>query len=88
MGFRVDPDAAASLIRERIASRVQVVVLGADETLDAHAQARARGVRGGAIYDYMHLVAARKARCSVLCTLNNSDFIAFRRAGDPEIEKP
>jgi hypothetical protein len=88
MGFRVDADAAASLIRERIASRVQVIVLGADETLEAHGTARARGVRGGAIYDYMHLVAARKARCAALCTLNISDFLAFRRADDPEIRSP
>jgi len=87
LGVRVAPDAAARLICERTAG-CRVVTLDAEDVLEAQAQARARGVRGGAIYDYLHLVAARKAGAVALCTLNTSDFLAFHRSGDPEIRRP
>jgi hypothetical protein len=51
-------------------------------------EAESRGVRGGAIFDYLHLVAARKAKVQKLYTLNVSNFVAFHRAGDPEILSP
>lgn len=51
-------------------------------------RARAHGVRGGAVYDYMHLVAARKGKADVLFTLNLSDFQHLHREGDPEIRHP
>lgn len=86
--FRLHTDAAVQLIRERIVSRVKFVVLDADDLLAAQSQARGRGVRGGAIYDFMHLVAARKAGADALCTLNTSDFVSFHRPGDPEIRRP
>ncbi|MCX6880214.1 MAG: hypothetical protein NTW21_41385 [Verrucomicrobia bacterium] len=56
--------------------------------LDSYAEAPDRGVRGGAIYDYLHLVAARKGGATRLYTLNVTDFQAFQRPGDPEIVHP
>lgn len=52
------------------------------------AEAQGRGIRGGAIYDYQHLVCARKSGAAVLLTLNTKDFLAFARPGDPEIQSP
>jgi len=49
---------------------------------------KTRGVRGGAIYDYLHLVAARKSGAKKFYTLNLSDFLSFHRPGDPEILAP
>jgi len=40
------------------------------------------------IYDHLHLVAARNAGAARLYTLNESDFQALRRSGDPEIVHP
>ena len=51
-------------------------------------QAQGRGVRGGGIYDYLHLVAARKAKARRMYTLNLSNFRAWHRTGDPEIVHP
>jgi predicted nucleic acid-binding protein len=85
---RVPPDLAAELIRERVVDTASIIVLERADVVEAHREARARGVRGGAIYDYMHLVAARKAGAEALYTLNTSDFLAFRRDGDPEIRRP
>lgn len=58
---RVRPDLAARLIRERVVESAKIIVLEAGDLLAAQDEARIRGVRGGAIYDYMHLAAARKA---------------------------
>ena len=85
---RLRPDLAAELIRERVVDCAQVIVLEVSEILEAHREARSRGIRGGAIYDYLHLVAARKADAEALYTLNTSDFLSFHRPGDPEIRRP
>ena len=88
LGFRVDADLTARLIREQIVARAAMVVLDAEEVTDALDKARAYGVRGGAVYDYMHLVAARKGQADVLFTLNLSDFQHRHREGDPESRCP
>jgi len=85
---RVRPDLAAELIRERIVGCARVIVLEVPEIVAAQGEARSRGVRGGAIYDYLHLVAARKGGAKILFTLNVPDFVAFPREGDPEIRRP
>lgn len=88
LGFRVDADLAARLIREQIIARATMIVLDAEEVTAALGKARAHGVRGGAVYDYMHLVAARKGKTNVLYTLNLADFQHLHREGDPEIRRP
>ena len=61
------------------------MTIEAEEALTAYDEAEARGIRGGAIYDYLHLVAARKANVKKFYTLNLDDFLSFHRPGDPEI---
>ncbi len=88
LGVKIDPDVAARLIEESILPLVSVVELNAAEVTKAQHAARARGVRGGAVYDYMHLVAARKVRAETLFALNEEDFRAVRRSGDPVVKRP
>jgi predicted nucleic acid-binding protein len=88
LGFRVDANLAARMIRERIIARSSMIVLNADDVTAALDQARVHGVRGGAVYDYMHLVAARKGQAEVIYTLNLADFHQLKREGDPEIRSP
>ena len=51
-------------------------------------ECEARGVRGGAVYDWLHLAAARKAGAEVLYTLDTRDFQALAQPGDPVIAAP
>jgi predicted nucleic acid-binding protein len=88
LGLRVDADVAATMIRESIVSCVNFVELSVDELIEAQGCARKQGVRGGGVYDYMHLVAARKAKADILYTINLSDFQHLRRESDPEIRRP
>jgi predicted nucleic acid-binding protein len=88
LGVKADADLAVKLLNETILPRVQVVELGTVELMAALQQARQRGVRGGAVYDFMHLVAARKAGADILYTINFSDFQRLRREGDPEVRCP
>jgi len=85
---RLDPDHAALVLEVNLTKRVQVVSLSPREIFQLLKLSRERGVRGGAIYDFQHLAAARKASAEVLHTLDVSDFRAFARPGDPRIEKP
>jgi predicted nucleic acid-binding protein len=60
LGIRVTADFAARLLEETILPRVHVIELSHAEILTALRIAQSRGVRGGGVYDYMHLVAAKK----------------------------
>jgi predicted nucleic acid-binding protein len=88
LGIRVPTRQAAALLRDQVEERLHVVLLTDADILDACAASESRGVRGGAIYDYLHLVAARKAGADTFYTLNLTDFLSFHRPGDPEILHP
>lgn len=87
-GRRLRPSAAADLIAESVLPYVRTVSLSGKEVMAALAGAEARGARGGAAYDLLHLVAARKAGATRLLTLDTRDFQALARPGDPLIESP
>ncbi len=88
LGIQVDADLADQLLSETILPRVRIIELNGEELLGALRQAKKHGVRGGGVYDFMHLIAARKALATTLYTLNISDFQRLRRDGDPEIRRP
>ncbi len=86
--FRMPAALAASVIEEDYVPDLSISTLTPTEMLRAMREAEARGVRGGAIFDFLHLVAARKAKATRFYTLNIAHFLAFYRAGDPEIMHP
>ncbi|WP_395750504.1 PIN domain-containing protein [Prosthecobacter sp.] len=88
LGAKADADLVAKLIKQTLLPRVRVVHLDELEIVEALQAARQHGVRGGAVYDFMHLVAARKSGAAVLCTLNLDDFQQLSRVGDPLILQP
>jgi len=87
-GRRLGASAAVRLIEISVSPYVQPLSLSGKEVLAALAECEVRGVRGGAIYDWLHLAAARKAGAEVLFTLDLRDFQSLARPGDPRIETP
>lgn len=85
LGFRVPASQAADILKHQIAPRLKIISLTPTELLKAYAEAQSRGIRGGAIYDYLHLFAARKAGADRFHALSLRDFLAFQRPNDPEI---
>jgi predicted nucleic acid-binding protein len=88
LGVRVTPDLAAQMLSETILPRVTVIELSTAEIMAALPVAQSRGVRGGCVYDYMHLLGAQKGNASVIYTLNMDDFQHLRRGDDPEVRLP
>lgn len=88
LGIRVPSAIATQLINESLLPRLQFVELSAAETMAAIGMSESAGVRGGAIFDYLHLIAARKSAAKYLYTLNVRHFAALSRSGDPRIESP
>jgi predicted nucleic acid-binding protein len=88
LGVRVTPDLAVQMLSETVLPRVSVIELSSAEIIAALGIAQSRGVRGGCVYDYMHLVAAKKGGASVIYTLNMDDFQHLRRGDDPEVLLP
>lgn len=87
-GRRLSAAAAARLIEQSVLPYVQTLALSGTEMMAAMAECESRGVRGGAIYDWLHLAAAKKAGAAVLFTLDLRDFRSLARPGDPRIEVP
>jgi predicted nucleic acid-binding protein len=85
---RVSPSQAAQLIGSGIIPFISTSGLSAREYLAAMGEAEARGVRGGAIHDFLHLFAAKRRKAARLYTLDVLDFKSFHRPGDPEIVHP
>jgi AbrB family looped-hinge helix DNA binding protein len=85
-GLRVGADLAQRLLRESVLPYVKTVTLAERDVMAALAQAQSSGVRGGAVYDFLHLVAARKSGAEAVVTLDKKHFAALGRAGDPRIE--
>ena len=88
LAIRISAEAAAKILRQQMAPRLRLRELSESELMEAFDESQRRGVRGGAIYDYLHLVAARKSGAKKFYTLNTEDFKSFHRAGDPEIVQP
>lgn len=88
LGFRVPASTAAEMLREQLLPRLELVSLSEEDLLSAYEDSESRGIRGGAIYDDLHLVAARKARAKTFHTLNESDLLSFHRPEDPKIVVP
>ncbi len=87
-GRRFSAQGVVALIEEGLLPFVSLQSLAGRDLMDAMKSAHLRGVRGGAIYDWLHLAAARKARAEVFFTLNLRDFQALARPGDPLIRTP
>lgn len=87
-GYRLSAADASRFLEESILPNVEVVTLTPREMLAAMRESQSRGVRGAAIFDFLHLIAAKKAGATRLYTLNIRHFQSFRRPGDPEIVHP
>jgi predicted nucleic acid-binding protein len=85
---RLRPALVAQLIEDSVLPFVHLVHLTGKETMTAIADSERRGVRGGAVYDLLHLAAARKAGVKALVTLDLRDFQALAKPGDPIIRAP
>ena len=73
LGFRLGADDATNVLTD-LSHHLTFVDLSPEETLEALAQARKKGVRGGQVHDYLHATAAIKSACKALYTLNLRDF--------------
>jgi hypothetical protein len=73
------PDDAAEWLRE-FAARVTLIELEEKEMLQALKEANAKSIRGGRVHDYVHALAADKARSDVLITRNTGDFTGLLKA--------
>ena len=77
LGGRIPALTAAQLVAHNLLPLVTFHSLDVEAVLGAFRESESRGVRGGAIHDY--LVAARKVGAQRLYTLNVSDFQSFHR---------
>lgn len=88
LGIRVPPGVSAQLIDASLAPRLQCIDLASADILESIRATELAGVRGGALFDFLHVAAARKAKATTLFTLDTRGFAALVRPGDPRVERP
>jgi predicted nucleic acid-binding protein len=73
LGVKFGANEAAEVMDE-LAADLEFVELTAKEILAALHDAEEKGVRGGRVHDYLHAVAAKKAKARLLLTSDKFDF--------------
>jgi predicted nucleic acid-binding protein len=70
----VQPHEAWRLIQGNVLPYFKLVALSARDYRQALADCAKAGWTGGRVYDSLHLMAARRARCNQICTFNLRHF--------------
>jgi predicted nucleic acid-binding protein len=84
---RISPEQAQRLLH-RLLPQLRVLPLSRSVYLDAIRRCSALGLRSGAVYDALHLVAAEKAGADVFLTFNLDDFTRLATTASPTIRAP
>ena len=74
---QLTPAEAAQVIDANVIRRLQVVDLGLSDYQQAMRNSQTVGARGGAIFDMLHLEAARRGAAKRILTLNVRHFQIF-----------
>ena len=79
---------ATRIIEANVYDRMSVISLTPRESMRLLADCHRLGVRGGGVYDCLHLAAARKGGAEELLTLNVRHFAAFAPDLASKIRQP
>ncbi len=74
---QLTPDEATEVIDANIIRRLQIVDLGLSDYQQAMRNSQTVGARGGAIFDMLHLQAARRKGAKRILTINVRHFQVF-----------
>jgi predicted nucleic acid-binding protein len=73
INLRVDADQAAEMVSQ-LANDLSFFDLAPADVISALKKAKAKGVRGGRVHDFLHAIAAEKSGAKELLTLDENDF--------------
>ena len=76
LGVKFGPNEVAEVMDE-LAADLEFVELTAREILAALHDADKKGVRGGRVHDYLHAIAAKKAKAGLVLTSDKFDFVGL-----------
>jgi predicted nucleic acid-binding protein len=74
---QLTPDEATQVIATNVIQRLKVVALGLSDYQQAMRDSQTVGARGGAIFDMLHLQAARRGSARHILTINVRHFQIF-----------
>jgi predicted nucleic acid-binding protein len=77
LDIRLTPNQATELIETSVAARLEVMNLTLSDYRQAMKASHKVGARGGALYDMLHIEAARRCRANRILTINVRHFQTF-----------
>jgi predicted nucleic acid-binding protein len=84
----IHPSEAYRYLSETVVRHCETVVLGEVDYLTILESAAKAGLRGGILYDALHLHCAQKARCDRIYTFNLTDFVRLAPHLQDKITSP
>jgi predicted nucleic acid-binding protein len=78
----------AQLTVGNLPNRMRVVPLTSGAYMRAVERCSARGLKSGAVFDALHLIAAERARADALLTFNPDDFTRLAQGERPRVVVP
>jgi predicted nucleic acid-binding protein len=86
--IQLTPEEAFGVIEANVVQRMEVIELTISDYRRAMLVSHAAGARGGAIYDMLHLQAARRVRAGRILTINVRHFQTFAPDRKDAIQMP
>ena len=77
LDVQLSPDDALKMIEANVCRRLEIINLDLPDYRRAMQRSQAAGARGGAIFDMLHLQAARRCKATRILTINLRHFHAF-----------
>ncbi len=77
LDIQLSPNDALLVIETNVCQRLEIIELALADYLEAIRGSQRVGARGGAIFDMLHLQAARHCKAARILTLNLRHFLAF-----------
>ena len=77
LGIQLTADEAADVIESNVISRLDILELTLQDYRQAMSKSHMSGARGGAIFDMLHLQAARRGKARKIFTINARHFQTF-----------
>ena len=77
LGLQLSPSEAAEVVGANILDRLDILDLSTNDYRKVMADCQAVGARGAAIFDMLHLQAARRGKAARIFTINVRHFQAF-----------
>lgn len=85
---RIRPDQALHLIEESILKHFKIYEFKKEDYISVLKNSSLHSIKGGTVYDALHILAAQKMKANIVLTLNLKNFLSIWSEGKKILKNP